>query len=269
MKLRSPWLTKVAGLLMTAVIRLWMRTLDYKGAFYDPTVDPTDPRCRQNGLYIFWHENILIPLYMRGHCNLAMLMSQHRDADLLSRLALHFGFRFVRGSTRRGGDRALRELVRLAGRSHLTITPDGPRGPRRKLAAGPIYLASKTGMPLVLMGLGYDRPWRAPTWDRFAIPRPFTRARAVLSPAIHLPPDLDRDGIEHYRQRIEALLELMTREAEAWAEAGTAKMDQVAPRRGPAPLGTTLAALEAWWCSGAAASDESSLPSDQDVRRAA
>jgi len=254
---------------MTAIIRLWMRTLDYKAAFYDPAVDPTDLRCGQNGLYVFWHENILIPLYMRGHCNLAMLMSQHRDADLLSRLALHFGFRFVRGSTRRGGDRALRELVRLAGRSHLTITPDGPRGPRRKLAAGPIYLASKTGMPLVLMGLGYDRPWRAPTWDRFAIPRPFTRARAVLSPPITLPPDLDRDGIEHYRQRIEALLERMTREAEAWAEAGTAKVNQVAPRRGPAPLRSTLAALEEWWQEPPISADSPQIKRNRPFRRAA
>jgi len=269
MKLRGPLLTKIAGLTLTALIRIWMRTLDYKAALYDPTVDPIDPRCRENGLYVFWHENILIPLYMRGRCNLAMLMSQHSDADLLSRLALHFGFRFVRGSTRRGGDRALRELVRLAHESHLTITPDGPRGPRRKLAAGPIYLASKTGMPLVLMGLGYDRPWRMPTWDRFALPRPFTRARAVLSPPIHLPPDLDREGIEHYRQRTEALLERVTREAEAWAEAGTAKLGDFTPHRGPAPLGSTLANLEDWWYGPSPSQLPDSSPPNSIVSRAA
>ena len=269
MKLRNPLLTKIAGLTLTAVIRAWMHTLDYKAAFYDPTVDPTHPRCRENGLYVFWHENILIPLYMRGRCNLAMLMSQHSDADLLSRLALHFGFRFVRGSTRRGGDRALRELVRFARESHLTTTPDGARGPRRKLAAGPIYLASKTGMPLILMGLGYDRPWRMPTWDRFAWPRPFTRARAVLSPAVHLPPDLDRDGIEHYRQRMEMLLERVTREAESWAEAGTAKMGDITPRRGPAPLGSTLEALEEWWYGSCLNAMEIKPPLKPMERRAA
>lgn len=269
MKIRNPLLTKIAGLTLTAAIRAWMRTLDYKAVLYDPTVDPADPRCRENNLYVFWHENILIPLYLRGRCNLAMLMSQHSDADLLSRLALHFGFRFVRGSTRRGGDRALRELVRLARESHLTITPDGPRGPRRKLAAGPIYLASKTGMPLILMGLGYDRPWRMPTWDRFAWPRPFTRARAVLSPAVHLPPDLDRDGIEHYRQRMETLLERVTREAEAWAEAGTAKIGDMTPLRGPAPLGSTLEALEEWWYGSALAELMPLSPPGASVRRAA
>ena len=55
---------------------------------------------------------------------------------------------------------------------HLTITPDGPHGPRRRMAPGPIYLASKLGLPLVLMGYAYDRPWRLPSWDRFAVPRP-------------------------------------------------------------------------------------------------
>ena len=124
-------------------------------------------------------------------------------------------------------------------------------------------------MPLILMGLGYDRPWRMPTWDRFAWPRPFTRARAVLSPAVHLPPDLDRDGIEHYRQRMEMLLERVTREAESWAEAGTAKMGDITPRRGPAPLGSTLEALEEWWYGSCLNAMEIKPPLKPMERRAA
>jgi hypothetical protein len=118
---------------------------------------------------------------------------------------------------------------------NLTITPDGPRGPRRKLAQGPIYLASKLGLPLVAMGFGYDRPWRTRSWDRFALPRSFSRARAVASPAINLPSDLDRDGVEYYRQRVEHLLNRLTVEAEAWAEAGTRKVNEVELRREPSP----------------------------------
>ena len=107
-----------------------------------------------------------------------MLLSRHRDAEILSHVAYHFGFDFVRGSTNRGGAAALRELLAKSRQMHLTITPDGPRGPRRRMAPGPIYLASKLGLPLVLMGYGYDRPWRLRSWDRFAIPRPCSRARA-------------------------------------------------------------------------------------------
>ncbi len=123
---------------------------------------------------------------------------------------------------------------------HLTITPDGPRGPRRKMAPGSIYLASKLGLPLVVMGYGYDRPWRVRTaWDQFAIPRPFSRARAVPSQEIFVPANLDRQGIEYYRQKIEQLLNRLTLEAEAWAESGTRKIGQVnVERRGASTFGT-------------------------------
>lgn len=220
MRLDHPLLTDVAGLLGSRLIKGWMRTLDLKIAYHDPAADPAFPVCRRQGIYIFWHEYITFPLYLRGHCDLAMLLSRHRDADLLTRFAKHFGFSFVRGSSNRGGVAALRTLLETGRRFHLTITPDGPRGPRRKLAVGPVYLASRLQLPLVLLGLGYDRPWRTPTWDRFAIPRPYTRGRCILSSDLWIPPDLDRDGLETHRLRIEELLNALSEEAEQWALSG-------------------------------------------------
>jgi lysophospholipid acyltransferase (LPLAT)-like uncharacterized protein len=222
---------KVGGLLGASAVRAWMSTLDYKGAFYDPSLDPADADGRGQKIYIFWHENILFPLYLRGHCNLAMLLSRHRDADILTELARHLGFEFVRGSTFGGGGSALRELLRKSKRMNLAITPDGPRGPRRVLAQGPVYLSSKLGLPIVAMGFGYDRPWRLGSWDRFAVPKPYSRARGVLSPPMEIPANLDRDGIEHYRLRVEQMLNRLTSEAEAWAEAGTSKIDEVPAHR--------------------------------------
>ena len=181
MKLDNPFLNKLGGLLASAAIRGWMGTLDYKAAYYDRAIDPILPQCQGNKIYLFWHEYILFPIYLRGHCNLSMLLSRHRDAEILSHVAHHLGFDFVRGSTNRGGVAALRELLAKSRQMHLTITPDGPRGPRRRMAPGPIYLASKLGLPLVLMGYAYDRPWRLRSWDRFAIPRPCSRARAIAS----------------------------------------------------------------------------------------
>ncbi len=139
------WPAKVGGLLARPPCGSWMSTLDYKAAFYDPTVDPVDPGWRGQKIYIFWHEYILFPLHMRGNCNLAMLLSRHRDADILLEVARHMGFEFVRGSTFGGGSTALRELLRKSQQMNLAITPDGPRGPRRVLAQGPIYLSSKLG----------------------------------------------------------------------------------------------------------------------------
>jgi len=226
MKLDNPWLTRLGGLFGASLIRWWMGTLDYQAAFYDPDIDPASPGCRGQKIYLFWHEYILFPIFLRGHCNVAMLLSRHRDAEILSRIAYHLGFEFVRGSTRRGGTAALRQLLAKSRQMHLTITPDGPRGPRRRMAPGAIYLASRLGLPLVLMGFGYDRPWRLNSWDRFAIPRPFSRARAVTSPDVHVPPGLDRRGIEHFRQSIERLLNRLTEEAEAWAASGARKLGE-------------------------------------------
>lgn len=224
---------KLGGLLAASTVRLWMSSLDYKVAFYDPTVDPVDPGWHGRKIYIFWHEYILIPLHMRGHCDLAMLLSRHRDADILLEVAGHMGFDCVRGSTFAGGSTALRELERKSRSLSLAITPDGPRGPRRELAQGPIYLSSKLQMPLVAMGFGYNAPWRLNTWDRFAIPKPYSRARTVVSPELAIPPDLDRDGVEHYRQQVERLLNRLTSEAEAWAAAGTPKVMEVPTIRSP------------------------------------
>jgi lysophospholipid acyltransferase (LPLAT)-like uncharacterized protein len=231
MKITSPLVHKLAALLGTTAIRTWMSTLDYQVLYYDPAVDPVQPGYAGQKIYIFWHEYILAPIHMRGHCNLAMLISQHRDAEILSYAARHLGFEFVRGSTTRGGASALRDLMDKSHKMNLAITPDGPRGPRRKLAPGAVYLSSKLGLPLVAMGLGVDRPWRLNSWDRFAIPRPWSRVRGVISPAVMIPPDLDRDGLEHYRLEVERLLNRLTEEAESWSAAGTRRPTQQPARR--------------------------------------
>ncbi len=232
MKIDSPWLNGLAGLLSASLLRRWMCTLDCKVAYYDPSVDPSHPDYSGHKLFIFWHEYIAFPVALRGHCNVSILLSQHRDADILAKASHHLGFKHIRGSTFQGASAALRQLIRLSKESNLAWGCDGPRGPRRVLGQGPIYLSSKLRMPLVLMGYGYDRPWRLKSWDRFAVPRPGSRARAVWSPAITIPPNLDRDGIEHHRLLAEQLLNRLTSEAEAWAEAGTPKIgEMVMPRK--------------------------------------
>jgi len=246
MKLDHPLIYKFAALLGTTAVRAWMDTLDYRVLFYDENVDPASPRCCGQKIYVFWHEYILFPFAMRGNCNLAMLLSRHRDAEVLSYAARHMGFDFVRGSTNRGGVAALRQLLEKSRQMHLAITPDGPRGPRRQLAPGPIYLASKLGIPLVAMGIGYDRPWRVPSWDRFAIPRPCSRACCILSPELHVPPDLDREAQEHFRLKVGQLLNHLCNDAEQWAESGRRRAGQRTPRREtrPIPLRGSLGLLE-------------------------
>lgn len=243
MKPTSPFAIGAWSLVATGCVRTWMSTLDCRADFGDPTVDPVHPEYRGAKIFVFWHENILLPLFLRGHSNIAMLLSRHADANILDRVARMMGFGVVRGSTFRGGSVALRELAERASRGNLTITPDGPRGPRRRLAPGCIYLASTLRIPIVAMGLGFARPWRLPTWDAFAIPRPYSRARALVSRAIAVPPDIDRDGIEWHRCGVERLLVQLTDDAEAWATAGTRRPAARQVRREPsrhARLAATL-----------------------------
>ena len=221
MRIRAPWIPKVGGLAVSLLVRSWMRTLDYRVALYDTTVDPAMPEFQGPAIFLFWHEYIPFPFYLRGHCNIAMLLSRHYDAEFIAEASRYMGFRTIRGSSSRGGVASLRRAIDISGSMNLTMTPDGPRGPRRRLAQGCIYLASRLGIPLVCLGLGYDRPWRLKsTWDQFAIPRPGSRARMVIGPPLMIPAEIQRDQIEACRQQVENELQQLTDTAEQWAASG-------------------------------------------------
>ena len=229
-KIKLRGMNGAAGHAFTYFMRAWMSTLRYECVYADPSLDPIRGIHRPR-LYLVWHEYLLAPLYLRPHTDLSILVSQHIDADVLEAIAAASGFGCVRGSTGRGGVAALRELSERGKKQHLVITPDGPRGPRRELASGPIYLASRLGLPIVMISVAYDKCWRTRSWDRFAVPRPFTTARALLSAEHHVAPDLDREALEVRRLEIEAQFNRLTGEAEAWAATGRTRPDAIQVRR--------------------------------------
>ena len=98
MKDRTPLWMRAGGFAAASGIRAWMNTLDCQALFYDRSVDGIFASSTSR-IYVFWHEYLLLPLALRGHCNLTMLLSKHHDADILFRLAHHMGFDCVRGST--------------------------------------------------------------------------------------------------------------------------------------------------------------------------
>ncbi len=230
MKLNHPFLNRTGGWLLSQLLESWMSTLSFRLACYEDGVDPAAANFRGPAIYLLWHEYIPFPFYMRPRCRMALLVSQHGDAELLSQAARFRGFETVRGSSTRGGAAAIKQLLDNGGETNLCITPDGPRGPRRQLAPGAIFLASRLNIPVIPLGFGYDRPWRyRRAWDQFAIPRPGSRARAVTGPKIFIPADLNREDLEYWRKYTENVLNSVTGEAERWAEEGTA-------RRGQRPL---------------------------------
>ncbi len=208
-----------------------MGSLDYKITHYDITTDPARPEFSGRYIYLFWHEYITFPVTLWGGYDVAALVSLHRDAEWITRAAGHLGFPIIRGSTTRGGASALRKLKRQSESTNLTIMPDGPKGPRRGVAPGPVYLSSRLGVPIVPVGFGYDRPLRMPTWDRFALPRPGSRARSIFGPPILVPRKAGREQLGQYRQRIEKILIRLTEEAEQWAESGRRMVNEYPIRR--------------------------------------
>jgi len=217
-KFRSPLLYELVGMLGAWFIRLWMGSLRWRVCAPDRSVDPYSPQFQGRYIYIFWHEAILYPAFLYAIAGVKVLISRHSDGEFITRVAKHLGFGVVRGSTNRGGSGALLELIRNAGGGHLCLTPDGPRGPRRRIQPGVIFLASKTGLPIVGVGFASANPWRGTHWDKFQIPKPGHAARVVGTRAIAVPPDLDADGIEHWRQVVEKAMGDATQLAEDWVD---------------------------------------------------
>ncbi len=231
MKLRHPVLIACAAFLAALIVRFWMRSLRYRFLLPKTPVHPNDPKLSGRFIYALWHEHLLFPTGIRFRGRFHVLISRHADGELIAQVCHYLGYQTVRGSSTRGGAEALRELVDKGRSSHLLITPDGPRGPRRRVQPGIVFAASKTGLPIVPVGIAYRRCWRARSWDRFAVPHPGTEAVVVALDPITVPADADRAALEQYRVRVEAALLEATRRAETAASCPA----QAAARTPPFP----------------------------------
>jgi lysophospholipid acyltransferase (LPLAT)-like uncharacterized protein len=219
MKIQNPFLVRAVGVAGAWTVRRLVGTTRFHFRYADPMVDPeVARRTGQRFLYAFFHEVMLFPAHFWSWPEMQILISDHRDGELITQVVRRLGFGVVRGSTTRGGARALREMSRRVGDGHLCFTPDGPRGPRRHVHQGLIYLSSRTGLPIVGAGMAFKRPWRARSWDRFAVPRPFQPAACVAPAPLVVPPDADRAIIEDCRIEVERRMHAATEEAEAWVE---------------------------------------------------
>lgn len=127
-------------------------------------------------IFSLWHGQLLPLLWHHREEGVVLLISEHRDGELVARAAESLGYALVRGSTTRGADRALISVIRelQAGRE-VAITPDGPKGPARKYAPGALIASQRSGAAILPVVAVADRAWRLNSWDRFMIPKPFAR----------------------------------------------------------------------------------------------
>ncbi len=140
---------------------------------------------KQNYILAFWHGTMLLPWYLNRNKKFAAIVSMSKDGELLSKILRRWNYNIIRGSSSVGGDIALGIMVDFAKNNNsIAITPDGPKGPVLKLKAGAVVTAKKSGLPLVLLGVGYKNKKLLNSWDSFQVPLFFTKANVFFSEPI-------------------------------------------------------------------------------------
>lgn len=180
-------------------------------------------------LYAFPHGALLPLSFTHRDRNVRILVSESRDGEIITRITRKLGFDAVRGSSSRGGERAVIRMCALAREGlDLAITPDGPRGPRGSVGRGVLLVAARAGLPIVPVGVAARAAWRARSWDRFLVPLPFALVWVVYGPALRIP---DAGEGTAARERVHAAI--VDAERQAWScAAGVAPATGV--RRVPA-----------------------------------
>jgi lysophospholipid acyltransferase (LPLAT)-like uncharacterized protein len=206
----------------------------------------------------FWHGRLLMmPYCWDRRVPIHMLISQHRDGQIIARTVAHFGIDTVAGSSSRGGSAALRALVRLLKSGHCVgITPDGPRGPRMRASSGIVNVARLSGAPIVPVSFSAAPRTLLKSWDRFLIAWPFGQGVFVWGKPVTVAPHAGPEEMEAARRLIEERLNALTLEADrlcgqpsveaAPAEEGPAESRDPDPADpGPNPLGARPVAAAA------------------------
>ena len=182
----------------------------------------------KGAILVFWHGRMLLGATVRKVVDrrFFMLISLHRDGEMIARSVESFGVEFIRGSTAnpkrpdadKGGAPATAQMIAaLQNGDVVGITPDGPRGPAETIQPGLIKLAQFSGAPIVPAGFSSSRGRRLKTWDKFLFSLPFSRCVYVAGPPIWVSPENDPEALESARRKVENALQSVTRQADELA----------------------------------------------------
>jgi lysophospholipid acyltransferase (LPLAT)-like uncharacterized protein len=159
-------------------------------------------------IYSFWHRCVFPAAYLWRNLNIRVMTSQSYDGEYIARIIQKFGFVPVRGSSSRGAVRALLGMRREAEQGWtVAFTIDGPRGPMYVAKPGPVLLARSTGIPMSVFHIAVENAWTLKTWDRFIIPRPFSRVLMRVAGEITVFPDASEVQMEQLHQQMQAALD--------------------------------------------------------------
>jgi lysophospholipid acyltransferase (LPLAT)-like uncharacterized protein len=211
MKIRNRFVIRTIARVIAAALRLWFRTVRWEIVESVPGINAYNDTGAQRYLFCIWHDGIFGVIFARKV----------------------FHIRPIRGSSGRRGAGAIREMLAAAEDWHIAIATDGPRGPRRQVKDGIIYLASHSGRPIIPVAIAARREWRPRgKWTDMFVPVPFTRAGMLGAPPLHVPPGLRPDELGPWRERVQQAMEEVDATARRIA-AGEESVDAVgaAPAR--------------------------------------
>jgi lysophospholipid acyltransferase (LPLAT)-like uncharacterized protein len=154
-------------------------------------------------IYAFWHGRIPHGTLFFQRRGIVVITSENYDGEWIARIIGKFGFGTARGSSSRGGPRALLQMMRDVKSKGVAFTLDGPRGPAEVAQPGAVWLSKATGNPLLPFHAEAASSWTLKSWDRTQIPKPFTTVAMAISEPLYVPRDANEAALESWRGRLE------------------------------------------------------------------
>jgi lysophospholipid acyltransferase (LPLAT)-like uncharacterized protein len=180
------------------------------------------------GIMVFWHRCVFPATYFYRKRGIAVMTSQSFDGEYIARIIERFGFSAPRGSSSRGGVRALLGMHKIIDRGlSVAFTIDGPRGPMYVAKPGPVLLARNTRAPIYCFYIAVEKAWVVKSWDQFMIPKPYSRALVRVGKLIQVPPETESADLGAYHAEMQATLDRLRRYAEEELPGAEAKQSCV------------------------------------------
>lgn len=172
-------------------------------------------------IYTFWHDRIFLSTYFWRKRGIVVMTSKSFDGEYIARFIQRFGYGAIRGSSSRGGSRALVEMIKaMRAGLPMAFTIDGPRGPRYEAKLGPIFLAKKTGNPILPFIVEPKSFWQAGSWDKMHVPKPFTKALLIIGEPIYVAADATEEEVTAKLAELQSSLDELVKKGREWRENG-------------------------------------------------
>lgn len=194
-------------------VLFWTLRKEYRAS--SPLSNPYVESGPERFFYSVWHDSMVIPAFGGKQIYSAALTSRHQDGTFVTAVLRSVGMPTVRGSTSRGGAEAIRLICSSFQDHHIVITPDGPRGPRREMSLGIIFLASRTGRGIIPTAYSCSRCWSIKGgWTDLIIPKPFAKVYFLAGDPIHVPDELSKQELQPYSDLVQAQMDELEAQAQ-------------------------------------------------------